>query len=82
MRKILKIIEISGVILMFIGCIGHRFLHLSIAIWICIAGLALWLLQVVYKAFNWKEYAKDNSQNIIGILVVIIMLFIVMISLK
>ena len=82
MRKILKIIEISGVILMFIGCIGHRFLHLSIAIWICIAGLALWLLQVVYKAFNWKEYAKDNSQNIIGILVVIIMLIVVMISLK
>lgn len=82
MRKILKIIEISGVILMFIGCIGHRFLHLSIAIWICIAGLALWLLQVVYKAFNWQEYAKDNSQNIIGILVVIIMLIVVMISLK
>jgi len=82
MRKILKIIEISGVILMFIGCIGHRFLHLSIAIWICIAGLALWLLQVVYKAFNWKEYAKDNSQNIIGILVVIIMLIVLMISLK
>ena len=82
MRKILKIIEISGVILMFIGCIGHRFLHLSIAIWMCIAGLALWLLQVVYKAFNWQEYAKDNSQNIIGILVVIIMLIVVMISLK
>lgn len=82
MKKYLKVIEISGVILMFLGCIGHRVLHLSIAIWICIVGLALWLIQVVYKAFNWQEYAKDNSQNIIGILVVIIMLFIVMISLK
>ena len=82
MRKYLKFIEISGIILMFIGCIGHRFLHLSLAIWICIAGLALWLIQVVYKAFNWQEYAKDNSQNIIGILVVIVMLFIVTLSLK
>ena len=82
MRKYLKVIEITGVILMFIGCIGHRFLHLSWAIWVCIAGLALWLIQVVYKAFNWQEFAKDNSQNIIGILVVIIMLFIVMLSLK
>ena len=82
MRKYLKIIEIAGVILMFIGCIGHLFLHLSMAIWICIAGLALWLIEVVYKAFNWKEYAKDNRQNIIGILVVILMLFVVMLSVK
>ena len=82
MKKYLKIIEYLSVILMFIGCIGHRFLHLNWAIWVCIVGLALWLIQVVYKAFNWKEYAKDNSQNIIGILVVIIMLFIVMISIK
>jgi hypothetical protein len=82
MKKYMKIIEYLSVILMFIGCIGHRFLHLNWAIWVCIAGLALWLIQVIYKAFNWKEYAKDNSQNIIGILVVIIMLFIVMISIK
>ena len=74
MRKYLKVIEITGVILMFIGCIGHRFLHLSWAIWVCIAGLALWLFEVVYKAFNWKEYAKDNSQNIMILLLAIIIL--------
>lgn len=82
MKKYLKTIEFTSVILMFLGCIGYRLLHLSWAIWICIAGLILWLIQVVYKAFNWQEYAKDNSQNIIGILVVIIMLFIVMVSIK
>lgn len=82
MRNYLKIIEITGVILMFIGCIGYRFLHLSWAIWVCIIGIILWLIQVVFKAFNWQKYAKDNGQNIIGILVVILMLFIVMLSVR
>ena len=75
MKKYLREIEISGVILMLIGCIGHRFLHFSWAIWVCIIGLVLWLLQVVYKAFNWQEYAKDNKQNILMMLFVIVMLF-------
>ena len=75
MKKYLREIEISGVILMLIGCIGHRFLHFNWAIWVCIIGLVLWLLQVVYKAFNWQEYAKDNKQNILMMLFVIVMLF-------
>ena len=75
MKRYLREIEISGVILMLIGCIGHRFLHFSWAIWVCIIGLVLWLLQVVYKAFNWQEYAKDNKQNILMMLFVIVMLF-------
>ena len=75
MKKNLREIEISGIILMLIGCIGHRFLHFSWAIWVCIIGLVLWLLQVVYKAFNWQEYAKDNKQNILMMLFVIVMLF-------
>ena len=75
MKKYIREIEISGVILMLIGCIGHRFLHFNWAIWVCIIGLVLWLLQVVYKAFNWQEYAKDNKQNILMMLFVIVMLF-------
>ena len=75
MKKYLREIEISGVILMLMGCIGHRFLHFRWAIWVCIIGLVLWLVQVVYKAFNWQEYAKDNKQNILMMLFVIVMLF-------
>ena len=78
MKKYLREIEITSVILMLIGCIGHRFLHFSWAIWVCIIGLILFLIQVVYKAFNWKEYAKDNSQNIIMMIAVIIILFAIM----
>ena len=81
MKKYLKGIEISGVILMLIGCIGHRFMHYSWAIWVCIVGLALFLIQVVYKAFNWQEYAKDNKQNILMMLFVIILMFILMLRL-
>ena len=74
-RKYLGYIEHTGVILMLIGCIGHRFLHFNWAIWVCIIGLILWLLQVVYKAFNWQIYARDNKQNILMMLLVIMMLF-------
>ena len=75
MKRYLREIEISSVILMLIGCVGHRFLHLRWAIWVCIVGLILWLLQVVYKAFNRKEYARDNKQNILMMLFVIALLF-------
>ena len=75
MKKYIREIEISGVILMLIGCIGHRFLHFNWAIWVCIIGLMLWLLQVVYKAFNWQSYARGNKQNILMMLLVIMMLF-------
>ena len=80
MKRYLREIEISSVILMLIGCIGHRFLHMGWAIWVCILGLILWLLQVVYKAFNWKEYARDNKQNILMMLFVIAMLFYLMLT--
>ena len=80
MKKYLREIEISSVILMLIGCVGHRFMHWQWAIWMCIVGLILWLLQVVYKAFNWKEYARDNKQNILMMLFVIAMLFYLMLT--
>ena len=76
MKKYLREIEISSVILMLIGCVGHRFMHWQWAIWVCIAGLILCLLQVVYKAFNWKEYARDNKM----MLFVIAMLFYLMLT--
>ena len=53
MKKYLRYIEHTGVILMLIGCVGYRFLHWSWAIWICIVGLILFLGQVIFKAFNW-----------------------------
>ncbi len=78
MKKYLREIEISSTILMLISCVGYRFLHMKWSIWICIIGLIMWLLQVAYKAFNWKEYARDNKQNILMMLFVIAMLFYLM----
>ena len=40
-----------------------------------------WLGVVVFKAFNWQEYAKDNKQNILMMLFVIILMFILMLRL-
>ena len=78
MKKYLGYIELASVILMLIGCLAYRFMHYSWAVWVCIIGLVMFFLQVIYKAFNWKMYAKDNSRNIIWMLVTIVMLFLIM----
>lgn len=82
MKKYLRYMELAGVILMLIGCIGHRFLHWPWAIWLCVLGLILWLGQVVFKAFNWKAYNKENKQNLIMMVVSIIILWVLILYFK
>ena len=81
-RKYLAYIEHTGVILMLIGCVGYRFMHWSWAIWICIVGLILFLGQVIFKAFNWKTYNKENKQNLIMMVVSIIFLWVLILYVK
>ena len=82
MKKYLKELEISGVILMFIGCIMHRLWSLPVGIWACSIGMLLWLLVVIYKAFHWKEYQRENRMNIIIMLGVIILLWFLIIRMR
>lgn len=82
MKKYLKELEISGVILMFIGCIMHRFMSLPAGIWACGIGILLWLLVLIYKAFHWKEYQHENRMNIIIMLGVIALLWFLIIRMR
>ena len=78
MKKYLKEIEISGVLLMFIGCIAYRFFSFEAGLVATVFGLLLFVLEIVYKAFNWQEYRRDNIQNIVIMLGAIIALFLVL----
>ena len=80
MKKYLKEIEVASMILMLIGSIGHRFSSWDWAIWICIVGLVLWVAQLVYKVFHWKEYQRENKQNIVMMLIAIAILYIIILS--
>jgi len=82
MKKYLKELEISGVILMFIGCIMHQFMSLPTGIWACGIGILLWLLVLIYKAFHWKEYQRENRMNIIIMLGVIALLWVLIIRMR
>ena len=82
MKKYLKELEISGVILMFIGCIMHRLWSLPVGIWACSIGMLFWLLVVIYKAFHWKEYQRENRMNIIIMLGVIALLWFLIIRMR
>ncbi len=74
MKKYIKEIKISGLLLMLLGIISYRLFSLQAGVWMCIIGIALWMVEIVYKALNWEEYRKDNTQNIIIMILVIVLL--------
>lgn len=79
MRKYLREIEISGVILAAIGIVCAMVWGVQFGMWPCGLGLLLLLVTFLYKAFHWKEYERENRQYIMIILLAIFILFIQMI---
>ena len=78
MKKYLKEIEVSGLILVIIGVVCSMVWGYNFGMWPCAMGLLLWLITFLYKAFNWKEYERDNRQNIMILLIAIFILTIKM----
>ncbi|MBQ8154751.1 MAG: hypothetical protein IJ185_09615 [Prevotella sp.] len=82
MKKYLKEIEVSGLILTAIGIVSALIWGVSFGAWACGFGLMLMLVVFLYKAFHWKEYERENKQYIIIILVTIFILLFQMLRAK
>ena len=78
MKKYLREIEVSGLILVIIGIVLSWIRGANVGMGPCLVGLLLWLITFLYKAFHWNEYARENRQNIIILLIAIIILIIQM----
>ncbi|MBP3775565.1 MAG: hypothetical protein IJ190_07485 [Prevotella sp.] len=74
MKKYLREIEVSGVILMFVGFIISMVSGSNFGVWPCIFGIFLWVIVFLYRAFHWKEYERENKQGIIIVLLAIALL--------
>lgn len=74
MKRYLRELEVSGLILVIIGIICSWICGSSFGMWPCLTGLLLWLITFLYKAFHWKEYERENRQNIMILLLAIIIL--------
>lgn len=74
MKKYLREIEVSGLILVIIGIACSFVWNYAFGMWPCALGLVCWLITFLYKAFNWNEYARENRQNILILIVAIIIL--------
>ena len=48
----------------------------NFGVWTCGLGLVLIFSVILYKAFHWKEYERDNKQYIVIMLIAIAYLFI------
>jgi hypothetical protein len=82
MKKYLKEIEVSGLILTAIGIVSSLIWGVSFGALACGFGLLLMLVVFLYKAFHWKEYERENKQYIIIILVTIFILLFQMLRAK
>ena len=78
MKKYLREIEISGLILVIIGIVCSWIWGAYFGMWPCSMGLLLWLVTFLYKAFHWNEYARENKQNILIVLIAIAILILKM----
>ena len=78
MKKYLREIELSGLLLVIIGVVRSLVWGYSFGMWPCALGLFLWLITFLYKAFRWKEYERENRQNIMILLIAIFILTIKM----
>jgi hypothetical protein len=78
MKKYLRELELSGLILIIIGIICTLFWGYSYGVGPCSLGLLLWLITFLYKAFRWNEYARENRQNILILILTILIITIKM----
>lgn len=79
MKKYLREIEVSGLILVIIGIVCSWIWGSAFGMWPCTVGLLLWLVTFLYRAFHWKEYERENKQNITILLIAIVILTLQMI---
>ena len=80
MRKYLREIEVAGLLLIAIGIVISCFWGYLFGAWPCGVGLLLLLTIVLYKAFHWAEYERENKQYIVMILICIAILLIQMLK--
>ena len=74
MKKYLRELEVSGLILVIIGIVMSWIVGSQYGMWPCSLGLLLWLTTFLYKAFHWKEYEHENRQNILILVIAIVIL--------
>ena len=78
MKRYLKELEVSGLILVIIGIICSLVWGTAFGMWPCAVGLLCWLISFLYKAFRWNEYARENRQNIMILTIAILILIVKM----
>lgn len=78
MKKYLNEISTAGMLLLFIGVIIGHTVGMQYGAWPSGLGLLLALLVVLFKAFHWKEYERDNKRNIAIMLIAILVMYLTM----
>ena len=81
MKRYLKELELASALLLIIGVVLSMVKNYAIGAWPCGVGLLMFLAVFLYKAFHWKEYERDNKQNI-GIILIATFILIIQMLLR
>ena len=81
MKNYLREIQLSSAILCIIGVVLAWIKGNQVGMWPCAVGVLLFIFVVIYKALNWKEYERDNKQNI-GIILIATFILIIQMLLR
>ena len=82
MKKYLRELEITGMILIGIGIVIAHTAGYNYGAWPCGVGMLTLLIPYLYKACHWKEYAKENQRNIWIITICILLIYIQLLLFK
>ena len=82
MKRYLRELEVSGLLLVIIGIVCSLIWGYNYGVWPCSVGMLLWLITFLYRAFNWKEYERENKQNITILTLAILILILQMLLRK
>ena len=80
MKKYLKELELASALLLVIGVVLSMVKSYAIGVWPCGVGLLIFIAVFLYKAFNWKQYERENKQYIVILLICIFLLIIQMVT--
>ena len=80
MKKYLKELELASALLLIIGVVLSMVKSYAIGVWPCGVGLLIFIAVFLYKAFNWKQYERENKQYIVILLICIFLLIIQMVT--
>lgn len=77
MKKHLEIVHNIAMALFVCGFVLEKFLKIEWGEYLIWAFGILWILEMIWKFAHWKQFAKENKENLISLFIISIIFVII-----